>query len=150
MGWRVQVSGLLSRAHTHTHEIYWTPMEPQGSLKAAELWTLTPPHQPSQFEQIVDLKRGLPQGKSEILRSTICSNCQGWWPPGGQGVSGAWSCSGAWGGCADDCQSLQFGHRQRGRAGDCRFWRNNCFAEMRCGSEEGSYLRLVDFCTTHP
>jgi len=28
-------------------------------------------------------------------------------------------------------------------------FRNNCFAEMRCGSEEGSYLRLVDFCITH-
>ena len=43
-------------------------------------------HQPSQFEQIVDLKISdlpcgwpLPQGKSEILRSTICSNFEGWW-----------------------------------------------------------------------
>ena len=27
-------------------------------------------------------------------------------------------------------------------------FKNNCFAVMKSGSEEGSYLRLVDFCTT--
>ena len=27
-------------------------------------------------------------------------------------------------------------------------FKNNCFAEMRSGSGEGSYLRLVDFCIT--
>jgi hypothetical protein len=26
----------------------------------------------------------------------------------------------------------------------------NCFAVMRSSSEEGSYLRLVDFCITQP
>ena len=27
-------------------------------------------------------------------------------------------------------------------------FKNNCFTEMRCGSEEGSCLRLIDGCIT--
>jgi hypothetical protein len=40
-------------------------------------------------------KTSVPQGKSEILRSTICSNCEGWWKaPSGPLCHGAQRCPG--------------------------------------------------------
>jgi len=38
--------------------------------------------------------------------------------------------------------------RARVPAGGGARSKNNCFTAMRSGSEEGSYLRLVDFCIT--
>ena len=40
------------------------------------------------------------------------------------------------------------GLRLRVQGLELREFKNNYFAEMCCGSEAGSYLRLIDFCIT--